>query len=356
MNTLEEARLIINETDEKIAELFERRMEAVRQVALYKKEHNLPIFDPSREDYLLNKNLKYLHNEELTEYYRDFQKHTMEVSKKYQASLVSQKKIGYQGIIGAFSHIAALSLYPYDNLISYPSFETIFEAVQNDLLDYGLIPFENSLTGDVADVMDLCRRYDMHISCIYHLKINQNLLVKPGTRLEDIRQVYSHPQALSQCALFLKNRPWDLVSYANTALAAKFVSEQDHNSYAAIASEETARIYNLEILAGQINSNTTNTTRFIVISKKEMKPATHFNVQFTVNHTAGALAKVIDAIRDAHCNMECIKSFPQKDVPWAYYFYIELEGNLFEEKNQQLIESMKAHCLEFKVMGSYEKK
>mgnify|MGYP004450214107 FL=1 len=102
MNTLEEARLIINETDEKIAELFERRMEAVRQVALYKKEHNLPIFDPSREDYLLNKNLKYLHNDELTEYYRDFQKHTMEVSKKYQTSLVSQKKIGYQGITGAF--------------------------------------------------------------------------------------------------------------------------------------------------------------------------------------------------------------------------------------------------------------
>lgn len=351
---LQKARKTIREIDEQIAALFEQRMDAVKDVAQYKKEHNLPILDPKREAFLLEQMSTIIQKEAYVKPYLELQTAMMDISKQMQTEWIGRKQIGYQGVEGAFSYIAAKALFPYDKWKQFASFEEIFIAVEDGRLDYGVIPFENSYTGDVADVMDLLRRHSCRIEAIYPLKVDQNLLVQKGTKLEEITHVYSHPQALSQCALFLKQRPWHIESFANTAMAASYVASLSDHSGAAIASKETARLYGLEILQEHINTSQNNMTRFIVISKHPLKEdADRFNVIFTVKHEAGQLAAIIDCIRDAGYNMECIKSYPQKNIPWAYYFYIEIVGSIADLKTKQLIANMKQVCLEFTIIGSY---
>ena len=353
MDELNKARKTINEIDKKIAELFQQRLDAVQSVAQYKKEHHLEIFDKKREEEVLERNCAYIQNEDYLPYYRQFQQHLMDVSKAYQQVYINHITVGYQGIEGAFSHIATTDLFPNDTKISYPTFEHIFQAVENNELNYGVIPFENSYSGDVQEVLDLCRKYNCHVQEMYPLAVDQNLVVKKGTKLENITDVYSHPQAINQCQLFLKQRPWNIHQAKNTALAAKYVSEQETYHNAAIASKNTAKLYDLDILEMDIQNSRQNTTRFIVISKEPLQPKTHFSLIFTVPHKSGQLAKVINTIAKANYNMECIKSQPQKDIPWAYYFYMEIEGNIEDEKTKQLIDEIQQNCLECKILGSY---
>ena len=353
MTNLDKAREKISSIDKEIAQLFEQRMDAVKVVAEYKKNNNLPIFDEKRENELLTNNCSLISNNEYINYYRSFQKEVMNVSKQYQQSLINSTIVAYQGSLGAFSHIASTKLFPMASYVSFPTFENVFQAVENGKAEYGIIPFENSYTGDVQEIFDWCRKYNCFIHEIFPMKIDQNLLVKKGTKLSEITHVYSHPQALNQCQLFLKQRSWEQVSYPNTALAAEFVSKQNSNNCCAIASKDTASIYNLDILEADINTSSQNTTRFIVISKKELQSASHFNMIFTLKHKAGQLAQIINHIAQVGYDMECIKSHPQKNVPWAYYFYVEIEADATTPKSKELINNIKECCEEFKLLGSY---
>lgn len=356
MNSLENARDQINQIDEKMAVLFEQRMSAVEDVIVYKMQNNLPVFDQSRERFIIEKNLAYIQNKKYKEYYINFMKDLMHISKNYQKSIAYADLIGYQGAEGAFAHIATTHLFKEHRLKSFESFETIFVAVQNGDIAYGVLPFENSYTGEVGEVLDLLFQYDCKINQIYDLKINQNLLVLPNTKLDDIKQVYSHHQALTQCKHFFETRPsYELVPYANTALAAQYVSQTEDKSKAAVASKETAKLYGLEVLVENINTSSENTTRFIVISKKLQNEGNCFNMMFTVDHNAGQLANIIQIISKHGFNMESIKSKSIHNLPWQYYFYAELQGNVNDEKSQALINELTQKCKTFKIIGSYEK-
>ena len=357
MGKLDEARIVIDEVDSEIAKLFERRMKAVEDVIAYKIENNLPVFDEKREQIVIEKNVARIQNEVYKPYFEEYLHASMEISKKYQRTFVEKKKVAYQGVEGAFSHIASSTLFPYEELTSYQTFQQVFEAVEKGEMEYGIIPLENSYTGEVGDVFDLLYSYkNIYIVETLDLAVSQNLLGIKGSKLSDITSVYSHPQALSQCSLFLEGLQAKTVSYPNTALAAKYVSEQNNVSMAAIASKKTATEYGLDILVNDINNSKDNTTRFIVIKNKMSYNGHYFSILFSVEHEAGALAKVIDVIRKYGYNMESIHSRSTKHQSWQYYFYIEMSGSHESEKTRELLEELGNSTQVLRVLGWYDRK
>lgn len=356
MNKLEKARTEINTIDEKMTELFIRRMNAVADVVAYKAENNLPVLDEKRETEVLERNSARLDNTEhsgLKPYYAEFLRNLMNVSKSWQKSVLNKNTVGYQGTDGAFSCIAAKRIYPNAKHMAYPRFEDIFKAVENDEIAYGVIPFENSYTGEVGEIIDLLLSYDLHIIESFDLTVQQNLLGVKGASVGDIKEVYSHQQALSQCADYCANNNWKTVPYSNTALAAEYVAECGDKTKAAIASLETAEIFGLDILAANINTSAYNTTRFMVISKEENFLGNRFNMLFTVSHEAGQLAKVMSIFGDFGYNLESIKSRPMKSLAWQYYFYAEIIGNLKDDNTVKLLNKLKETCNYLKILGSY---
>lgn len=353
MDQLKQARLIINETDEAMAKLFEKRMDAVNMVAKYKKEHQLSVLDEKREQEILDTCINRIKQEEYIESYRDFMKSIMDLSKQYQKKVISEDVIGYAGVEGAFSHLATLKLFPESQIKNYPTFHDVVMAIKDDEIEYGVLPFENSYTGEIGEVMDLLQQHNLFITQVFDLPIDQNLLGIKGARLEDIKQIYSHQQGLSQCAKYLNGRDVELIPYANTALAAKYISECQDIHKAAIASKATAQYYQLSLLEENINTVTHNTTRFIVISKKMNQTGNRFAMIFTVPHQSGALGKVIELIAKYDYNMENIKSRSIKERPFEYYFFVEVIGNCCDQEAIQLIEVLSQYCVEFKIVGSY---
>lgn len=355
MDQLSKTRLKINDIDKQMAALFEERMEAVEDVIRYKKEHGMAILDTSREAEVIERNLAYIKKADYLESYRLFIEDIMGISRKYQKAVLNRDTIGYAGTLGAFSNIASIQLFPDAKQIAYPGFEDVFKAVINNEIRYGIIPFENSYTGEVGEVLDLLLEYDVHITQLFDLAIHQNLLGIKGAKVADIKQIYSKDQAISQCHQFLRGRDIELIPYPNTALAAEYVAKQQDITKAAIASKETAQLFDLEILEENIQNNQDNTTRFIVISKEIVKQGNRFNLLFTLPHNAGTLASVMQIIAEGNFNMESIKSRSLKNQPWNYYFYVEIVGNPFHEKEQKLLRQLREVCEQFKLLGCYEK-
>ena len=350
---VDKAREKINAIDVQMRELFEQRMKAVEEVAEYKLKNNMKIFDPDREAEVIEKNSIKMQNEKLKLYYREYIQAVMDISKSYQESIVNCDTYGYQGVLGAFSHIATQRLFPHGKMKNYAAFEGAVKGVLNHEIAKAVLPFENSYTGEVGEILDLLFKYDVVIQSIYDLKINQNLLGLKGATLCDIKQVYSKDQAINQCQDFLKNFDYELIPYANTALAAKFVSESQDKSKAAIASIETAELYGLEVLAENINTSKDNTTRFVVVGNELPEDGNHLSIVFTVHHESGQLAKIMQIVAKYGFNMENIKSRSLKDASWQYYFYMEIEGHYRDEKMQSMLEECRNSSSNFKVIGVY---
>lgn len=265
-------------------------------------------------------------------------------------------RVGYQGVEGAYSNIVSKKIFGNNNLMPYLFFEEVFQAVENKEISYGVLPFENSYTGEVGEVFDLLYQYDCKIIKMYDLKITHNLLGIAGSKFEEIEQIYSHQQALSQCHDFLKGYSnLELIPFGNTALAAKYISEERNQKKACIASKQTAELYQLDILATNINTSKENTTRFVVISKREETIGNHCSMMFTVENQVGSLGKMIQWITKYGFNMESIKSKPRRDLPWQYYFYVEIEGKLDTEQGKALLKELEYEAATFKILGSYHK-
>lgn len=360
MDKLSEARLAINEIDAKMAELFEKRMNAVKEVAKYKMEHGLKIFDAARENEVLRKNSKLIENEEIREYYTQFLKNNMQVSKSFQERIINGMKVAYAGTEGAFAHIATNKLFPEAKKIAFSDFASAYSAVESGECDAVVLPVENSYNGEVGQVTDLMFSGTLYVNSMFELAVTHDLLVVPGATLEDIKEVISHPQALGQCAEFIKKNGFDQHEYTNTALAAKYVSERGDKSIAAIASAEAAEIFGLQVLQNNINSSRSNTTRFAVFSRSEHKHSTnemgvHTLLLFTVRNEAGALAKAIDVIGKHGFNMQCLRSRPMKELLWQYYFYVESEGNIHTPEGERMLEELELYCDKLRSVGAYLK-
>lgn len=355
MDKLTKAREIIGETDKEIALLFEKRMEAVKMVAEHKIENGLPVFDSSREDYLLKKNSSYVEDETIREYYISFQKSTMEISKRFQRRIAEGMNIAYSGVEGAYAYIAACKIFPDGNKLSYKDFRSAYEAVENGECDCAVIPIENSKAGEVGQVIDLIFSGSLNINNVYSLSIHHNLVAIPGAKTENIKKVISHQQALDQCSEYIRKN--DLVSQScvNTAKAAQLVAQMNDPTVAAIASKETAELYGLEILQENVNECDDNTTRFAVFSRTMHESQNdHSIVVFTVPDKAGALAHAINVIGNHGFNMRCIKSRSMKDLLWTYYFYVELGGNLQCKRGKYMLDELSDCCDRLKFIGTFD--
>lgn len=353
MNKLEQARITIDEIDKQMATLYEKRMDAVKDVVLYKQENDLPILDSSREDSILEKNQKYIQNPDYVHPYIDFMEKIMSNSRDFQQSILSQDVVAYAGVKGAFSHMVCERLFPNCPKLNYSSFDDVFKAVINKKAQYGVIPFENTNSGLVGEVLDALLEYPVYIQQVCDQKIEQCLLGLQEATLKDIEWVYSKDQALLQSKEFLKGLDVHTIAYPNTAMAAQYVASQKDKHKAAIGAKENANLYGLKVLATNIESNNQNTTRFLVIGLEPKKEGVRSSFCITVKHTSGALAKVIETIANHGMNMQSIQSRPIKGHPFEYFFFIEIDGNLAEENTQNCLDELKSVCQQIKILGTY---
>ncbi len=360
MNQLEEKRKEINEIDAALATLFERRMKACRGVAEYKQKHALPVFDAAREAEVIAKGADRIEDTDLREYYISFMKDVMKVSRLYQTRLLEGMKVVYSGVEGAFGHIAARRAFPGAKIEATSDFAEAYHGVEEGIYDCAVLPIENSYAGDVGAVMDLMFSGSLYVNRVIEIEVNHNLLAKPNVSLDKIRTVISHPQALEQCAEYIKAHGWQTISYSNTALAAKYVAEQEDESIAAIASEDTAEIFGLGVLASNIHSARNNTTRFAVLSRVQNLPSAtehtgreHFMLMFTTKNEAGALVQPLNILGAHNFNMRNLRSRPMKELIWNYYFFVEAEGNISSQSGQDMLHELSAVCAQIKLVGTY---
>ncbi len=360
MKELESIRAQIEETDKQIAELFEKRMNFSKDVALYKKEHGLSVKDAQREKSLIDKNRSYIKNPEIEEYYVGFQKRIMELSCDYQERLISGLKVAYCGVPGAFAHIAAHKMYETASLNPYKTFTDAYRAVENGECDCCVLPLENSYAGEVDTVTDLLFTGSLFVNQVVNLAIEHCLIAKPSSSLSDIKKVISHEQALKQCSEYINAAGFETDYASNTAIAAKAVKDSKDNTVAAIASYETAEIYGLKVLERHINDSRNNSTRFAAFSRVQNKPQKeklreneNFILVFTVQNRAGALAQTLNIIGAHGYNMKSLRSRPMKGLEWQYFFYIEAEGNINNENGKALLAELSVICARLKLVGTY---
>ena len=269
-------------------------------------------------------------------------------------------KIGYQGVKGSFSEEAMISFFGENNKsLNYEKFEDVFISLKNDEIDYGILPFENSCTGAITSVYDLISKYGFYIVGEECIKINQNLVGVKGATVDDIKEVYSHPQGFEQSKNFLRNHEdFKLIYFYNTAISAKHVSKLNDKSKAAIASSRAAKIYNLDILAKNIHDNNNNHTKFVIISKnlQSSKESNKITVSFSLENRAGSLYNLLGHFVKNNLNMIKIESRPSNGELWEYVLYVDLEGNINDEKVKNAIKLIKEETRYFKLLGCYKKK
>ncbi len=360
MNDLEMSRKEISRIDAEMAKLFEQRMKACENIAEYKKQCGLSIKDIARETELIERNRQNIESSEVESYYIKFMRNTIDLSCAYQSKILKGMRVTYSGVEGAFAYMAAKRMFPEAELVHFDSFADAYQAVENGGYDCAVLPLENSAAGEVGTVMDITFSGSLFVNQVIDLPIVHNLLAVEGARIEDIKTVVSHPQALSQCGEYLRQRGLEPVPYSNTALAAKHVKELNDPTVAAIASDDTAAIFGLNILDKTINDVKNNTTRFAAFSRAQNRPSTpkkredeNFILVFTVRNEAGSLAQTLNIIGAHGFNMRSLRSRPMKELQWQYYFYIEAEGNIYDENGQDMLRELSAVCAKLRLVGTY---
>jgi chorismate mutase/prephenate dehydratase len=358
----------IDEIDASLVLLFEKRMEIVVKVAEYKKKNNVVILNSQREEAVIKKNIDLVKNKDILLEVEEFFKSVMEISRGFQNKSLNMEKVlfntktqtvGFYGVTGSFSEQALNEYFSGKvNQKSISEFEDIFLELSYGKINYGVIPIENSSTGAISEVYDLLNKYNFYITGEKYLKISQNLMGIRGSTLDDIKEVYSHSQGLKQSMEFLKGyKEWKLTPYQSTAKCAELVKNKQDKSLAAIGSTKAAEIYDLEILQKDVNSNTTNMTRFVVIGKQmeSDEQSNKISLVLSTTHKAGSLCHVLKHFADNNINLLKIESRPIKDKPWEYFFYIDFEGNINEKKIITVIDLIKKNSGYFKILGNYRR-
>ena len=262
-------------------------------------------------------------------------------------------QVGYQGVAGAWGESGAQKLFPQAALHSFGYFEDVFAAVKAGEVDYGVLPIENAKTGAIGEVYDHLRRHACYIVGETWVPIAQCLLALPGTALEDIRQVHSHPEGFNQCRRFCKGKAWDLTACRNTAYAAELVAGAGDKKNAAIGSRRAAQVHGLEVLVPDIMDDPGNRTRFIAIAAAPIfdDAADTVSISFSTAHVSGALCAVLQSFMLAGINLKRIESRPA--AQGKYRFFADLEANVGETKAQEALNRAAMQCEYFEVLGCY---
>ena len=374
---LSDYRTEIDHIDRQLTQLFAQRMEVSAGIGAYKKEHGLPVLDPARERKKLL-DIAGQTPEELKEYAVSLYSLLFELSRSYQNRLSAgetpltqsiraaientpqlfpeQASVACQGVEGAYSQLACDKLFRLSNVLYFSNFEAVFSAIEKGLCRYGVIPVENSTAGSVNAVYDLMMHHNFRIVRSIRLKVDHNLLVKPGTRREDIREIYSHQQAISQCSAFLARFPnAKVIPCENTAAAAKMVASSDRNDLAALSSRSCMKLYGLECLESSVQDQDNNYTRFVCISKNlEIYPgADRTSIMAVLPHEPGSLYKLLSRFYALGINLNKLESRPIPGRDFEFMFYFDLETSVYSPRFLQLMGELPSLCEEFSYLGSY---
>ena len=375
--SLDESRAAIDRIDRELVRLFCERMSVSADVAEYKRSVGKPVYDAARERALLCK-ISELAGPEMEEHTRKLYAGILAISKAYQherlntTSKLEKKitaavketspffparaKVACQGVEGAYSLKAAEKLFACPDVSFYKTFDDVFAAIDKGECHYGILPIENSTAGSVTQIYDLMSCHRFYIVRALRLKVDHCLLVKPGTRLEDIREIVSHQQALSQCAGYIADLP-NVKSTAmpNTAKAAEFVKNTDRTDVAAIANKDCADIYGLQLLAEAIQDNGNNYTRFICISKTpEIYPgADKTSIILTVPHKPGSLSRMLTQIDAMNINLTKLESRPIPGQDFEFLFYFDLESPVESPALLRLLGELESSSEKFRYLGTY---
>ncbi len=367
----------IDEIDAQMVRLFCARMDISAQIAACKKENHLPILMPAREREKLQA-VSTLAGDEMANYTRVLYSLLFELSRSYQSkrnaaetelyrkitrsiahtpNLFPQSPtVACQGVEGAYAQIACERIFKAPFILYFKSFEAVFQAIEEGLCQYGILPIENSTAGSVNRVYDLMISRKFSIVRTFRLKIDHNLMANPGASLAGIRQIYSHEQAISQCSEFLHTLPGVTVTpVENTASAARMVAQSGRTDAAALCSHTCAELYGLNCLASSIQDTGNNRTRFICISKNlEIYPgADRTSIMMILPHRPGALYKVLARLFVLGINVTKLESRPIPDRDFEFMFYFDLETSIYSEEFVQLMCELDELCEEFRYLGSY---
>jgi chorismate mutase / prephenate dehydratase len=374
---LETCRQEIDRIDAELVELIKRRMRVVAEVASAKQANGMPVLDASRERQLLSK-VSALAGDEFETMMRSVFSMLMDVSRSYQHKLAgvisplvaeiqealagtpplfpARAVVSCQGAEGAFSQMACDKLFVSPELMYSSSFEGVFQAVSSGLCEYGVLPIENSLAGSVTQIYDLHRRYDVKIVRSVRLQIAHALLARPGTTLAQVREIFSHEQALLQCAPYLNTlKGVKATACDNTAVAAKRVAESDRVDVAAIASKACAEHYGLDVLADGVQGNDGNYTRFICISRRlAIYPgANRTSMLMELPNKPGALYRVLVRFYALGINMIKLESRPIPSSTFDFMFYVEVDAPVYSPAFKQLMAELDGELAQFRYLGSY---
>ena len=374
---LNELRNKIDAIDTELVRLFSERMEISGQVADYKKATNQPIYVPARERAIL-KDVAEKAGPDMGNYARVLYSMIFELSRSYQrkrntsctelyntitTSIENTPKlfpqspmVACQGVEGAYAQIACEKMFKSPFIMYFKNFEAVFNAIDQGLCQYGILPIENSTAGSVKKVYDLMIHHNFSIVRTFRLKIDHNLLANPGTKINEIKEIYSHEQAINQCSEYLRNFPnAAIIPVENTAVAAEMVAKSGRTDVAALSSRTCEELYGLECLSSSIQDEKNNRTRFICISKNlEIYPgADKTSIMMILTHKPGALYKVLARMYVLGINVIKLESRPIPDREFEFMFYFDLETSVYSEEFVQLMCELDDMCEEFKYLGSY---
>lgn len=375
---LEELRAEIDTIDDNLLQDFAQRMNVVGQIGLEKKSEGLPTLDPAREREKLVDIVTKL-PPEMEQYGYTLWSMLFEISRSYQSSLNPQPSalrkdieraiadtqplfppaatVACQGVEGAYSQLACEKLFKHPQVMYFKTFESVFSAIESGFCDYAVLPLENSTAGSVKEIYDLMLSHSsFKIVRSTRLKVDHNLVAKKGTKMSDIKEIFSHPQAISQCAKFLDAMPGvKITACENTAAAAEAVAKSERTDVAAISSYNCVELYGLERLAADIQDRSNNYTRFICISKKlEIYPgADKTSLMLVLPHRPGALYQILGRFYALGMNLIKLESRPLPDREFEFMFYFDLETSVYSDEFIRLVDDLDAICEEFQYLGSY---
>lgn len=367
----------IDAIDADLTALFYKRMAVAAEIAGYKKANGLPTLDSKRERDKLRELMKNS-PEALKDYTAQLYSLIFELSRSYQNRLLGSNSslpadieraikdtqplfpedaaVACQGVEGAYSQIACEKLFRMPNVFYCSTFDAVFSAIESGFCRYGVIPLENSTAGSVNAVYDLMMRHNFRIVRSVRLKVDHNLLAKKGVKLEDVREIYSHEQAINQCSAFLaKLKNVKVISCENTAAAAKFVAESDRRDIAALSSRACIELYGLDCLAASVQDEGGNFTRFICISKNlEIYPgADRTSLMMVLPHRPGSLYKVLSRFYALGINLNKLESRPMPERNFEFMFYFDLDTSVYSPQFIQLMGELEDVCESFAYLGSY---
>ena len=365
---LNDIRAEIDKVNKSLAEKFVRRMDLVKQVAEYKAHNKMPVLDKERENRLISDILGKT-PPEYKEYTKQFLIDLLAVSRRMQHDIMGSKPadgeqsapaplptVAYLGIPGSFSEQAVAEYFKDDaQAVSVKSFDEIIAKVDDGTYDMAMIPVENSSTGSVNQSVDFLVNHDVHITGEHIVKVRHFLLGVAGSSVGQVDKALSHPQALEQCGDFLRKNNIFAVPVQSTADAASEVAKKRDKSIAAIASRRAGRLYGLNVLAEDIQSNNSNYTRFVAIAKKETEiyDADKISIICAIEHKPGSLHNLIDIFSRHKLNLLQLFSRPIPNVPWQYRFHLDFSGNLKDENVKAALKEARTYCTELKLLGNY---